>query len=67
MSREVKKLLRWVQNNNKAQLAYLLGYENTNVIDGWIRRESIPSYQIERVLKIIEKDPKDEQQLSSAR
>ena len=56
MAQEIKQLIRWLKNNNKARLAYLLGYENTNAIDGWIRRESIPSYQIDRVLKIINEE-----------
>ncbi len=53
MKREIKQLIRWLEKNNKAKLAYLLGYENTNAIDGWIRRESIPSYQVDKVLKIL--------------
>lgn len=53
MKKEINELIRWLKKNNKAKLAYLLGYNNTQTIDGWIKTESIPSYQIDRVMKII--------------
>lgn len=68
MKKEINKLIRWLEKNNKAFLAYKLGYNNTAIIDGWIRTESIPSYQINKVLEIINNEGNsNEQQFSSAR
>lgn len=67
MKKEINQLIRWVEKNNKALLAYKLGYHNTAIIDGWIRTNSIPSYQIDRVLKIIEKEENSNEQSSGAR
>lgn len=54
MTREIKLLKKYLDTHNKAELAFKLGYDNTAVIDGWIRTESIPSYQEERLMSIIE-------------
>ncbi len=57
MAKEIKALLKWLEKNNKAWLCAQLGYHNTSVIDGWIRTESIPSYQKNRVMEIINETP----------
>lgn len=60
MKKEIKELVGWLEKNNKAELAFRLGYHNTACIDGWIRTESIPSYQLDRVLKIIKGEKLDD-------
>ncbi len=49
---ELKKWLK-KEGNSEARLAVLLGYRDAAPIKQWIRRKSIPSYQIERVRKIV--------------
>ena len=53
MKNEVKLLKKFLEKNNKAELAFKLGYKNTSVIDGWIRTESIPSYQYDRLFNLM--------------
>lgn len=53
MGKEIKLLKKFLEKNNKAELAFKLGYDNTNVIDGWIRSLSIPKYQVDRLFNFI--------------
>ncbi len=52
----VKQLKRWLKKpgNSYARVAVLLGYEDSASIRQWIRRNSIPRYQKERVKQIIQ-------------
>jgi len=68
MEKDVNKLLvRWLKKNNKAKLTWLLGYDNTSVIDRWVDRKKVPWFQVERLLKIIEEGIENESELSSPR
>jgi ABC-type uncharacterized transport system ATPase subunit len=51
----VKSLKKWLKKagNSYAKVAVLLGYEDSASIRQWIRRNSIPNYQKERVRQII--------------
>lgn len=60
MRNTVSKLTAWLKQpgNTQAKLAYLLGYETSNVVTQWIKRERIPKHAEWRVLEIIDKDGK---------
>lgn len=65
--KEIKLLVRWLKNNNKATFTGILGYNDTQIIDNWIKRNSIPPYQLERVLQIINGEGnEDDKRISSA-
>lgn len=51
----LKDLKAWlkVQGNTEAKLAVELGYRDAAAIKQWIRRGRIPSYQLDRVISII--------------
>lgn len=60
MTKEIKILKNYLNKYNKAELTFKLGYHNTTVIDGWIRTESIPSYQYDRLMVLIKEKELDE-------
>lgn len=59
MIQELKQLKKWLEKNNKAWLAWKLDYDNTAVIDGWLRTRSIPRYQMDRLLVILNESKGD--------
>ncbi len=50
-----KKLDKWLKKsgNSSSKLAYLLNYKSSSTIRNWVYRESIPSYVIPQLKKIL--------------
>lgn len=56
MEKEIKIIFKWLERKNDVQVAYILGYSNSPVIDQWRRTNKIPNYQIKHLMEIIEKE-----------
>jgi len=53
--KEIKALERWlkIEGNSTAKIAYLLGYRSSSTITKWIKNQTIPLREREKVLDII--------------
>lgn len=53
MKHVVKALKTWLETNSPAELAGFLGYRNSQVVTNWVHRQTIPFYQVRRVMEYI--------------
>lgn len=53
MKQEVKILQKWLHKNKASYMAWRLGYDHSTAITNWIHNDSIPGYQLDRVMEII--------------
>lgn len=56
MEKEIKLIFNWLQKKSDVHVAYHLGYRNSSVIDQWRRTHKVPSYQIKRLLELIDNE-----------
>lgn len=55
LSSEIRALEKWLEKegNGPAKLAYLLGYRSSSTISKWIKTNTIPRREREKVLDLI--------------
>lgn len=49
----IKQLDEWIKEHGPSEMATLLGYKSSETIRMWVRRKSIPSFQVNRVKAIL--------------